>query len=106
MDIWVDRRRENARRIIACLKEFGFDTPALEPELFVQPDRIVRMGIAPLRIEILTDIDGVMFEECFVRSLTESIDGIPVKVIGLDDLKANKRASGRPRDLDDLEHLP
>lgn len=64
------------------------------------------MGIVPLRIEILTDIDGVRFEDCLTRSLTESIDGIPVKVIGLDDLKANKRASGWPRDLDDLEYLP
>lgn len=106
MDIWIERGRENAIRIVQCLKEFGFDAPELEPNLFLQPDRIVRMGIAPLRIEILTDIDGVRFEDCLTRSLTESIDGLLVKVIGLEDLKSNKRASGRPRDVDDLQHLP
>lgn len=106
MDIWVSRGQENAERLVACLKEFGFETPDLTASLFQSPGRIVRMGIAPLRIEILTDIDGVAFDECAGRALTNLVDDTPVTVISLEDLKANKRASGRPKDLDDLENLP
>jgi predicted nucleotidyltransferase len=106
MDVWVAQRRENAERIVQCLREFGFDTPDLTADLFNDPDRIIRMGEAPLRIEILTAIDGVEFDDCASRAETQTIEGIPVPVISLNDLKTNKRASGRPKDLDDLENLP
>lgn len=106
MDIWVARNRANAERLVECLGEFGFNTPDLSPELFEDPDRIVRMGEAPIRIEILMDIDGVTFDACYSRSQSRMISGLPVPVISLSDLKVNKRASGRPKDLDDLENLP
>lgn len=106
MDVWVARDRSNAERLVSCLREFGFDTPNLTPELFDDPNRIVRMGVAPLRIEILTEIDGVNFKDCSVRSINQSVDGELIPVISLEDLKANKRASGRAKDLDDLENLP
>ena len=64
------------------------------------------MGEAPLRIEILTDIDGVNFEDCFARAIHQSVAGEIIPIISLDDLKTNKRASGRAKDLDDLENLP
>ena len=105
MEVWVARRRSNAERLVTCLREFGFDSPSLTPELFDTPDRIVRMGEAPIRIEILTEIDGVDFDECVSRSVMREVDGESIPVISLDDLKINKRASGRPKDLDDLEHL-
>jgi predicted nucleotidyltransferase len=106
MDVWVARNLENAHRLVSCLREFGFDTPSLSAELFQDPERIVRMGEAPLRIEILTDIDGVLFDECRPRAEMQKLDGTLVPVIGLNDLKINKRASGRAKDLDDLENLP
>jgi hypothetical protein len=106
MDVWVARHRENAEKLVLCLREFGFDTPNLNPELFDDPNRIVRMGEAPLRIEILTDIDGVNFEDCASRAIHQSVAGEIIPIISLDDLKANKRASGRAKDLDDLENLP
>ena len=106
MDVWVARDRSNAERLVSCLREFGFDTPNLTPELFDDPNRIVRMGVAPLRIEILTEIDGVNFKDCSARSINQSVDGELIPVISLEDLKANKRASGRAKDLDDLENLP
>lgn len=106
MDVWVARNRTNAERIVACLREFGFDMPDLTPELFEDPERIIRMGEAPLRIEILMDIDGVTFDECVVRAESQNVDGTLVPVISLNDLKENKRASGRAKDLDDLENLP
>jgi len=64
------------------------------------------MGNAPVRIEILTDIDGVVYSECAQRSTTETIGGQQVPVISLDDLKTNKRASGRHKDIADLDNLP
>jgi predicted nucleotidyltransferase len=91
---------------VRSLREFGFDTPNLTPELFDDPERIVRMGTAPLRIEILTQIDGVEFDDCLTRAETQMVDGNKVPVISLSDLKINKRASGRAKDLDDLENLP
>jgi predicted nucleotidyltransferase len=106
MDVWVARNRANAERIVSCLREFGFDTPDLVPELFEDPERIIRMGEAPLRIEILTDIDGVTFDDCYARANEQIVDGSPVPVISLHDLKVNKRASGRSKDRDDLENLP
>ena len=106
MNVWIARRHENAVRLVAALRSFGFNLPELNPEIFMEPDRVVRMGEAPLRIEILTDIDGVEFRTCANRSLTTTIDGTQVPVISLPDLKANKRACGRPKELDDLENLP
>ena len=106
MDVWVSRRRGNAERLVNCLREFGFDTPDLTAELFDDPNRIIRMGEAPLRIEILMDIDGVEFDDCVSRAETQTLDGNTIPVISLSDLKINKRASGRAKDLADLEHLP
>lgn len=106
MDVWVARNQLNAERLVSCLREFGFDTPSLTVELFQEPERIIRMGEAPLRIEILTDIDGVKFDECQSRAESQNIDGNEIPVISLTDLKINKRASGRAKDLDDLENLP
>lgn len=106
MDVWIARRRDNVERLVACLREFGFDTPELRAELFDDPDRIIRMGEAPLRIEILTTIDGVEFDDCVGRAESQTVDGASIPVISLADLKTNKRASGRAKDLDDLENLP
>jgi predicted nucleotidyltransferase len=106
LDVWVSRRRANAERVVACLRDFGFDSPELTPELFEQPEAIVRMGNAPIRIEILNDIDGVEFDDCMTRAERLELAGVDVVVISLEDLKVNKRASGRPKDLDDLLNLP
>ena len=106
IDIWIASSLQNAQRIISALKEFGFDVPELNPDLFLKPESIVRMGLPPLRIELSTTISGVDFGECYQGRVTETIDGITVSIINLTDLKKNKKASGRHRDLDDLERLP
>ena len=106
MDVWIARHHDNAVRVVAALRSFGFNLPDLYPEIFEEPDRVVRMGRAPMRIEILTDIDGVDFGACVERSEPTTIAGTQVRVISLADLKANKRAAGRAKDLDDLENLP
>lgn len=106
LDIWICRNAENARRIVETLNQFGFSRTALNVEMFLAPDQVIRMGIAPNRIEILTDIDGVDFSHCFSRADFTNVEGIRIPVISLDDLRTNKAASGRPRDIDDLRHLP
>ncbi len=106
MDIWVAMRPENAQRIVTALRDFGFDVPELSTDLFLQDQRIVRMGMPPMRIEITTAISGVVFDECYARRVIDEIDGIQVNLISLRDLKVNKKASGRLKDLSDLEYLP
>jgi hypothetical protein len=106
IDIWISRAPENVIRVVDAIREFGFDTPNLTPELFLQQRKIVRMGHPPVRIEVMNEIDGVTFAECRVRRVETDFDGVPVSVIGLDDLKQNKTASARPKDLDDLQQLP
>ena len=86
-----------------ALREFGF--PQAEAKIFSEPGRVVRMGVPPLRIEILTSISGVEFSWAFSRRTHASISGVLVNLIGLEDLKANKSVSGRSKDLTDLEQL-
>jgi predicted nucleotidyltransferase len=106
LDVWVRRTPENADRVIDALRAFGFDSPQLEQRLFVLADQIVRFGVPPFRIEILTTIAGVDFDPCRGRGETFDVGGLEVPVISLDDLKVNKRAAGRHKDLADLEQLP
>jgi hypothetical protein len=106
LDVWVASTPANAQRIVDALREFGFGTPELNPSLFLDPDRVVRMGVPPLRIDILTTIAGVSFDDCFSRREVVSVGEIDVSVISLADLKANKQATGRSQDLADVEHLP
>jgi len=105
MDIWVGMSPENAAKLVKVLKEFGFDVPELKAELFLRDDQIVRLGEPPLRIEILTTISGVAFAECYPRRIRANLRGLKVNVISLQQLKKNKAASGRPKDLDDLQQL-
>ena len=106
MAIWVAVNPQNAEKLVAALKEFGFDVPALTPELFLQEGKVTRMGVPPFRIELLNTISGVGFNECYPERTQDTLDDVEVNIINLNDLKANKKASGRHKDLDDLEHLP
>ena len=106
IDIWVENSDENANRIVTSIKEFGFSIPELKPELFQKKKNIIRMGKAPMRIEIVIDIDGVEFSKCYKKRITAEIDRIEVCIISLPDLKTNKKASGRNKDLADLDYLP
>ncbi len=106
MDIWIDTTLENALRVVAALQAFGFGSTAPPPEMFSRPDLVIRMGNPPLRLELLTGISGVEFQECWRVREVAVLDGITVNIINLDSLKVNKKASGRVKDLNDLENLP
>lgn len=105
MDIWIAVDPENARRMVETVREFGFDTPDLSPALFLQDNSMVRMGNVPVRIEILTRVSGVEFDACYGNRVEGEMDGVAVSLISLRDLLANKRASGRHKDLMDVEEL-
>ena len=106
LDVWIDVHPDNAERMVTVLRDFGFETPELSASLFLQDKNIVRMGVPPMRIEIITAISGVRFHECYAERVTDTIDDVQVNLISLRQLKINKRASRRFKDLDDLEHLP
>ena len=105
MDVWIAMHPDNASRITAAVREFGFNTPDLNEQLFMERGNIVRMGHPPMRLEILNAIDGVEFKQAFKGRTIDKIDGQVVNLISLKDLKLNKKAAGRPKDLDDLSKL-
>ena len=105
LDIWVKVSSENAARIERALRDFGFAVAELTADLFLAPNNVVRMGVPPLRIEILTSISGVEFESCYAERETIQIEEIVVHVISLARLRENKAASARAKDLADLEAL-
>jgi len=106
IDLWVEISPDNAEKITASLRDFGFDTPELSASLFLEENRVVRMGNPPFRIEVITTASGVDFTTCYAHRTEAVIDEIPVGIIALEDLKTNKKASGRYKDLNDLQNLP
>lgn len=105
LDIWVAAQATTARKLSSALSTFGFATAGATPDLFLAPGRVVRMGVPPVRIELLTSVSGVNFGDCYARRVEAEMDGVPVSIISRTDLIANKVAAGRDRDRDDVRHL-
>ena len=105
IDLFVRRTEVNALRIIEALKEFGFSFPNLTWNDFIKDDTIIQLGVPPVRIDILTFLSGMDWDTAAKRKVTDKIDGVPVFVIGREDYIANKKASGRIKDLADIEAL-
>ncbi len=106
MDIWIAVDKQNALRVARTVREFGMPASQANESLFLEFGKVIRMGVPPVRIELLTGVSGVNFDDCFEQREVVEIDGIPVNIISLSMLKKNKMASGRLRDLEDLRHLP
>ena len=105
IDFFVRPTPANAQRVCDVLESFGFGEMGLAPETFTQPDKVIQLGRAPNRIDILTSISGVSFDEAWAGREAGELDGIPVQYIGRGDLLRNKAASGRAKDLGDIEEL-
>jgi hypothetical protein len=103
MDIWVGVDAGNVSKVLAVLAEFGF--AEVGPEVFAKEKQVIRMGVPPLRIELLTGVSGVEFEGCYAQRVVAKLGDVEVSLISLEDLKTNKASSGRYKDLNDLEHL-
>ncbi len=104
IDFWIAPEPANVERLLVALAAFGFGSLGLRPEDF-GGDSVIQLGRPPNRIDLLTRIDGVSFAECWPRRLQVVLEGSELQLIGLEDFKTNKRASGRLKDLADLEAL-
>ena len=105
IDIWIETSLDNANNLLQALEQFGFSSLGLQTQDFLTPDQIIQLGYPPNRIDLLTNIDGVVFKDCYPLRLEVIIDDVVVTFIDLDNLKKNKKASGRLQDLADLENL-
>lgn len=106
MDIWIAVNDANAKKVAAAVGDFGMPREYISKELFLEKNKIIRMGVPPVRIEVITGASGVDFTECYNRCVTLNIEDLDVNIISLNDLKVNKRAAGRHKDLEDIEHIP
>jgi hypothetical protein len=105
LDVLVKADVENSDRIIQALEEFGFEAAGLAPGDFQQPEKVVQLGVPPVRVDILTSLTGVSWDEASSGRVEGTYGDVPVYFIGREQLVANKRALGRKRDLADLEAL-
>ena len=105
LDIWVRADAENGPRVWAALVEFGVPLDAFTPEEWCTPGVGVHIGLPPGRIDVMTKISGVSFEEAWPERLSGQCLGIDVDVIGLKAMIKNKRSAGRDKDLLDLKRL-
>jgi hypothetical protein len=107
LDVWTEPTPENANRVWRALAAFGAPLERLDiaESDFTLPDIVAQLGLPPNRIDILTGVSGVTFAEAWPDRVEAEIDGIRVPFLGRDALIKNKRASGRKRDLGDIEAL-
>lgn len=105
LDLLVEPSAENAQRVIDALSAFGFGDIGLSAEDFQRPDTVVQLGVPPVRVDLLTGITGVSWDEAWAGRVDGELGAVPAAFIGLAELRRNKRATGRHRDLADLEAL-
>ncbi len=105
LDVWIEPLPDNAERLVEALKQFGFGSLGLKAADFLVPDQIIQLGYPPNRIDLLSTLSGVEFETCYSARVQVVIDDTLIDFIDLDNLKKNKRASGRHQDLADIENL-
>jgi len=105
MDLWVEANKENALKVFKALAKFGAPMQDISVQDFEKEGMIFQIGIDPIRIDIITTVTGVKFEEAIQNAKIMEIDGINIPTISIQDLIKNKKASGRHRDLADVEVL-
>ncbi|CAB1083066.1 hypothetical protein D1AOALGA4SA_10650 [Olavius algarvensis Delta 1 endosymbiont] len=105
IDVWIELSPANANNILNALKEFGFGSLGLKPDDFLESDQIIQLGYPPNRIDILTSLKDLKFEDCYKTKVEVEIQGLHIDFIDIENLKKNKQATGRPQDLADAENL-
>ncbi|NER06795.1 MAG: hypothetical protein F6K17_31565 [Okeania sp. SIO3C4] len=105
IDFWLWIDQSNAEKIIKTLNEFGFGSLGIELKDFLSPEKVIQLGYPPSRIDLLTSVSGLDFEDCYPKRAKIELDGLAVDFIDIESLKKNKIASGRHKDLNDLENL-
>jgi len=105
MDIIVEPTVENGKKIVTALAEFGFESLKLSPEEFCQPDRFIQLGYEPVRVDLITSIEGLLFQKIWKNRKIGTYGKARVFFIGLDDLIQSKEIAGRKQDVADLDRL-
>ena len=105
LDILVRTSTENADRITKTLEAFGFESPDLTAADFLEPERVVQIGVPPVRVDLMTSLTGISWDEAFAGRVRGEYGDVPVFYLGRDQFIANKQALGRKKDLADLEVL-
>lgn len=105
LDIWIKPSAENAHRVFLALARFGAPLQGTRPEEFATPGLILQIGLPPVRIDVITSIEGVDFEEAWSDHVEGLFFGLEVPALGRQGLLKNKRTAGRPQDLADVDWL-
>lgn len=105
MDILIEREEKNAAKMLAVIKDFLGSTIGFDKEDFLKEENVIMMGRPPFRIDILTDISGVSFKEVYESSKIYEDERLKIRCIHINELIRNKKATGRPKDLGDVDML-
>lgn len=105
MDLWVRPSKDNGVRVLLALADFGTPLPEFAPERFTDPRTLLMLGRNPFRVDILTDLPGIVFDAAWERRTSVTLDGQQIPLIAVEDLIANKTAVGRLQDQADVEAL-
>lgn len=105
LDVWVEASADNAVRVFRALAAFGAPLASVTQDDFATEGNFYLMGRPPVRVDVLTSVDGLKFAECWERRMESSFDGVSAYFVSRDDLIVNKRATGRLQDLADVERL-
>jgi len=105
LDIWILTSEENSKNILNAIHQFGFSNVGLKSKDFLNPDEFVQLGYPPNRIDLVMSCDGIEFNECYNSKVDVEIEGTKISFINLENLKKNKKATGRIQDKADLDNL-
>ena len=105
IDIWIRVDAANAKKIVKALDEFGLSSLGYKESDFLEKDLVIQLGVPPVRIDIITGISGVKFDEAYLNKNSINKDGTKINYIGKEDFIKNKKASGRLKDLADIESI-
>lgn len=105
MDIWVRPSPENALRVFRALAKFGAPLRDITPKDFADPNIVYQIGVEPIRVDIIMGVSGVDFDSAYANRVESTYGGVPIHILGKQDLIRSKRAAGRPQDLLDLDRL-
>ena len=105
IDIWILMEKSNAENILKTLVEFGFSDLGITEGDLVSPEVVIQLGYPPNRIDLITEVSGLTFKDCYEKRVIVDVEGVKINFIDLESLKKNKKSSGRHQDLADLESL-
>ena len=105
LDVWIEPKIQDANNVLNALTAFGFGSLDITADDFLEEGNIIQLGYPPNRIDLMTSLKGLMFENCYPERVQVEIQGVLIDFIDIENLKTNKKATGRPQDLADLENL-